>query len=387
MPRIFEVFGYPVTDNSEEAKTSRALARCPFMSRDCDGGGNRYLSSIDLSKNSTLQALYPTRKTLHAGVCSIQLKENKSPWIVCPRRLLVLGREKIDVRTYQKQAESKILKFLGYSPGTLLGIWSEIKLTYISDSSIASAGNVEITPEEDSETLLRGKKYFDYTFDYLVMPLGKIAIEELSGKLATPEGLLIRTLEKAGYTLSSVNGNIYVDNFPIGTPNIIEIMTSSTSGGDKKKRTTIPMAFEDAISTGEHKAPGINYRQVWARMVSQLIVKSEVAKGWGGKTIWIVQDVLIDYINSTTALNIHQFLTQTPSEVNMLSFSYGNNHKNISGVVELEETKLYAGPISLTNSSSAETFQDIIRTPCQPPIEALVKILCKRKPMNAVAVL
>ena len=73
----------------------------------------------------------------------------------------------------------------------------------------------------------------------------------------------------------------------------------------------------------EHKAPGINYRQVWARMVSQLIVKSEVGLHWGGKTIWLVQDVLVNYICSSTALDIKRFLAEHTGEVNMLSFRFG----------------------------------------------------------------
>ncbi|MGI9057395.1 MAG: hypothetical protein ACR2H5_02350, partial [Ktedonobacteraceae bacterium] len=50
--------------------------------------------------------------------------------------------------------------------------------------------------------------------------------------------------------------------------NIIEIMTSSTSGGNKDKGTTISGAFQDAILGRSHRGPDINYRQVWARMVS-----------------------------------------------------------------------------------------------------------------------
>ncbi len=46
MPKLFEIFGYPIDDHSEEAEQNRRAARCPFMNRDCDGGGNRYLSQI-----------------------------------------------------------------------------------------------------------------------------------------------------------------------------------------------------------------------------------------------------------------------------------------------------------------------------------------------------
>ena len=94
MPKLFEIFGYPISDRSEEAELNRRAARCPFMNRDCDGGGNRYLSQIDLSRNAALKAIFPDHSKVAAGVCSIQVKPDTAPWIVCPRRLLVLGRER-----------------------------------------------------------------------------------------------------------------------------------------------------------------------------------------------------------------------------------------------------------------------------------------------------
>jgi hypothetical protein len=51
----------------------------------------------------------------------------------------------------------------------------------------------------------------------------------------------------AGYALAKRGIQEYVEDFPKGPPTVVEIMTCSTSGGNKDKRTTIPMAFEDAI--------------------------------------------------------------------------------------------------------------------------------------------
>lgn len=103
MPEIFEIFGYPLSDQSEEAKSNRLAARCPFMERDCDGGGNRYLSQVQLVDTHPLKSLYPTRETLAAGVCSIQVARSATPWIVCPRRLLVLGRGRAPTGKPSKQ--------------------------------------------------------------------------------------------------------------------------------------------------------------------------------------------------------------------------------------------------------------------------------------------
>ena len=171
---------------------------------------------------------------------------------------------------------------------------------------------------------------------------------------------------------------ISLDLFPSGVPIIIEVMTSSTSGGNKKHRTTIPMAFEDFISGKSHAAPGINYRQVWARMVSQLIVKSEVGVQWKGRAYWILQDNLINYISKSTALNIQYFLSQNSNEVNIVGATYGDNYNKSTGPISMEKFELFAGPISKHNNNEM-TFQDIIRTPVVPPKQVLMRQLLKKR--------
>ena len=53
MSKIFELFGYPLADASEEATRTRKRAWCPFMDTRCDGGGNRQMSVVDLSTKQT----------------------------------------------------------------------------------------------------------------------------------------------------------------------------------------------------------------------------------------------------------------------------------------------------------------------------------------------
>jgi hypothetical protein len=187
---------------------------------------------------------------------------------------------------------------------------------------------------------------FDYTFDYLLMPV------ESSGR-------------------------------PYGYPTIVEIMTSSTSGGNKRKRTTISAAFEDAILREPHTGPGINYRQVWARMVSQLIVKSEVAIAWGGKTIWALQDRLVDYISTSTALNIKSFLSRHTDEVNILAFSHRDSLIADGNPRKGGRASLYAGPIG---QSDEPEFRDIVRTPVCPPKSALLRLLERRPPTRRITI-
>lgn len=357
MPKLFEVFGYRLTDRSEEAEKHRRAALCPFMGRDCDGGGNRYSSTVFLAKRPELRRIFGERSEVPAGVCSLQLRPGGPPWIVCPRRLLVLGVRQDDESGYQRAIKDRLLALLDYPPDTRLGVWSEVRLEC----------------EDDVNGV---RKKFNYTFDYILVPVGSVlascvkALTGLHWKIAA---------EKGGYEVNVGKGEPYLLDFPIGTPSVVEVMTSSTSGGNQRKRTRISLAFEDALLKGEHTAPGINYRQVWARMVSQLVVKSEVALSWGGKAIWVLQDTLVEYISQATGLDIHALRSATTSEVNVLSFSYGTKYLDDNhGVIELEHGELYAGPISAAGPGAVcPAFDDLLRAPVLPSRQQLFAALAK----------
>lgn len=314
MSRIFELFGFPLDDQSEAADHHRRHAWCPYMGTPCDGGGNRYLSQIDLSSaaiSEDLKTYYATRTTVHCGICSIQPGRTEQPWIVCPRRLLYLGEN----QRHQAFARALVRSYGGFSQGARIGVWPELRMHYT-----------------DAEG-----RSFGYTFDYV--------LTRLDGDLS------------------------------VGPPVVIEIMTCSTSGGNRTRRTTIPMAFEDAILGRDHQAPSINKRQVWARMVSQLIVKSEAALAWGGRTLWVLQDTLVAYISSTTALELEYFRTEQPHEVNILSLAYGPDYG--AAPLELGQASFYAGPITQATEPS---FVDMIRASVVPPLSELRKRLAQRPP-------
>ena len=369
MPKLFEIFGYPLENTSDEAVANRLAARCPFMNRDCDGGGNRYLSQINLTSAShkELADLYPERNVINPGICSIKPNSEAAPWIVCPRRLLVLGRERAGERSYQKHSENTLIELCGYPSETKLGVWAEVKIKYVEEVS-------------DAEVSV------DYTFDYVVMALERVSRYDLEIFMNEPWGKIRPMFEQGGYTITADEDDFYVEDCPTGVPTIIEIMTSSTSGGNKDKRSQIPMAFEDSMLGKNHLAPSINYRQVWARMASQLIAKSEIALVWGGKTIWVIQDVLAEYITKTTALKLNNFESNTTSEVNLLTFSYGDSHKNPEGILDLSESKLYSGRISPPSDDDKGSFLDIIRSPVHPPLQFLIKLLSLRSPVNQIMV-
>lgn len=370
MPRIYEALGYPVTDKSEFVQESRRKAFCPFISDLCDGGGNRYQSEIDLSTHPELQEMFPGFGRIPSGVCSIQIQDDAPPWIICPRRLLYLGR-KANQGVLHGKTQTVLLQKCAYPKGTHLGIWSEAKVKYT-------------TPGEcDEETA------FDYTFDYVLMPLGRVSRMQAVESTGLPWTNLKPMLTDSGHTFSMRDGDWYVEDFPVGMPVIVEVMTSSTSGGNKRKRSCIPQAFEDCMLGKKHTAPGINYRQVWARMASQLIVKSQAAMAWDGKTIWVLQDLLAEYISLSTALDLHRFVAEHTDEVNILAFSYADKYLNTEDAktVSLEDSVLYAGPIRASKGDDIQPcFQDIVLASVCPPKEVLVAALCKKAIANRITV-
>lgn len=369
MSKIFELYGYRLDYWNEEATQNRAKAWCPFMDTECDGGGNRYLSALDLRKNPGLGKFFPGKDLVQSGVCSLRLRDNEPPWIVCPRRLLSF-RTPIQSE-YQAQVREQLAKCAELDLGKTYRTWSEVKM------------KIETTNDDDEA------KSFDYTFDYIIAGSGRKKLSEIAELIGKGPRATLSIAETNGYTLAFRNGEHWVDDFPADPIIIVEIMTSSTSGGDKKKRTQIAMACEDAIiDPVNHNGPGINYRQVWARMVSQLIVKSQVGLAWGGKTFWLLQDVLAQYISSTTALDLSRYVAQHSNEVNILAFGYGDiDNRNPESITRLEDSTFYAGPITEnTGEGHTKGFIEIVKIGAPPEKDHLWRSLFKKVPCGNMVV-
>lgn len=365
MSKIFELFGYRLDSWNKEAESNCAKAWCPFMDAECDGGGNRYLSAIELRQHPALAKKFPGKTVVQAGVCSLRVRADEQPWIVCPRRLLSL-RKKPPGAEHQKYVKDQLAKYLALAKGQQYRVWAEVKM------------KVGTTTEDDQA------KFFDYTFDYVITGSTRMLLSTVAKMIGRSEQATKKIAEENGYTLAK-RDELWIDNFPGAPVAIVEIMTSSTSGGDKNKRTQIGMAFEDAIlDTEKHNGPGINYRQVWARMVSQLIVKSQVGMAWNGKTIWLIQDVLANYISSSTALNLSRYLSEKADEVNILSFGYGDldGKRSVKKVVPLQKADFYSGPITTKSAKTDERggFVEIIKIGAPPPIEHLWRALFLKQP-------
>ena len=298
MPVVHELFGTNLIHGGRRG--SLINARCPHMnSAPCNGGGNRDMARWPASE----QPLAPffDKSTGLAGQgyipCGVCSVRTARTWAICPNRLLSL---KTGEPSYQQRPLfERVLRLGGFESGDLVRVWSEV-------------------------SLIDRKQNLNYRFDYV-----------------------LRSGERP--------------------PIVVEVMTASTSGGNRKERTDIRNAFCDAVlfAVGtipeQRQSPGVNIRQVWARMASQLVVKSQIVNNWGGSTIWVVQDSLADYIANNTGIRLHDLESPDWSlgEVNVLACS----------IDEPEKLKLYAGPVY--GSESEACWAQLLDTPSLPEFDVI----------------
>ena len=298
MPSVGELYGYPF--GSPESVAAVKGAKCRFTGQICDGGGNRDMAAVDLASDSGFRARFSPEViksgSVSCSICSVAMKDGLK--IICPRRLLNFGQH--EFVSEHKEIINLIADVAGFSDGAEIGFWSELSLHFKS-----------------------GSEKFQYRLDYLLR-------ERLS----------------AG---------------DYGPPIIVEVMTCSTSGGNKNKGTDIQTAFRRAVMAAPDETidcPGINIRQVWARMASQMIAKSEAALKWGGRTIWVVQHPLSDYMGNNTGLSLADMKSGIPGEVNVIASDGSLASKPV----------LYSGPISAALYGE-KSFSDILRAPFLPSKE------------------
>ena len=116
-------------------------------------------------------------------------------------------------------------------------------------------------------------------------------------------------------------------------------------------------------------SPSVNARQVWARMASRMVGKSEVANRWGGRTIWVVQDALMDYIGRQTGLRLDEL--QSPGgendEVNVISGS----------IDDPQDIRPYSGPVHSKGGEACRT--ELLNTPSAPAVQWLTDRLTENR--------
>jgi hypothetical protein len=286
MARIAELFGWRVDELAvAEPHANWINCHCPFTGKTCDVTANRgdraYFDpsgpAITDADREIYARLYTAAKT-PLGICTVSTKRryegDAKPWIICPKRIM-------ELHTTPPVILPEVRALIPIRPGADVRCWWEFKFASSDDSD---------------ENEIAGR-FFEFTFDYILMEVDK------SGGREHPR--------------------------LIGPPYILEIMTSSTRGGGLTEHMADVLALrEQRPLRGAVKSPYTpNYRQVFGRMASQLFAKSEVAQAWGGKTIWILQDVLLEYIQQTTAFEPKPFVGKTDGNVNMVIYRMEKNAK------------------------------------------------------------
>lgn len=304
MPVVHELFGERVTESGSLLGKFRN-AQCPYMNgKQCDGGGNRDMARWPAKE----QPLAPFFEK-HVGV-------QGGGYIPCGVCSVAMAKQSWAIcprrlltlegeSQAQKELRERILSVAGFVSGDRIQVWSEIAL-------------------RDSDTNM------NYRLDYVLMN----------------------------------------DDRP---PVIIEVMTASTSGGNKSERTDIQSAFCDGVLYSQglleerRQSPGVNVRQVWARMASQMIVKSQVANAWGGRTIWVIQDALLSYIRSNTGLRVDDLHSPDwqAGEVNVIS----------SDIDYRGDIRLYSGPVQSRKGEAC--WSELLNTPAIPKVDILTEKLNK----------
>ncbi len=356
--QIYELYGHLLSDKSEIAESDRKSCRCPFYGGICDGGGNRYQTFLNkrvVEKNNLENYFNTDLELIPPGVCSLIVKDVK--WVVCPRRVFSFSENQSD--SYHSNLVANILKkYCALIENERIGIWSEAKIKY-----------KEIKGDDEA-------KSFDYTFDFVVASVAPKKLTSVAKELGISERKLQNSLERSGHVLALRNGEYYMEHYPVGKLNLIEVMTSSTSGGNKNKGTTIQQSFINAIKGENHESPGINYRQVWARMVSQLIVKSQIGAAWNSKTLWILQDSLANYISKNTDLNLQKLISEFAKEINIVSLKYTNEFDE-NGCLKLSLNNLYAGEIPRITSDT--DFNKLLQASVIPSMDYVKKKIILKK--------
>lgn len=355
MPTLYEIFGISASKRDETSEESRKRCACPFMGGLCDGGGNRNQTKIPLNSNEPLKAYFNADICeVVPGICSISTGE--SVWVVCPRRLFSArhsGTENPIINQFLQSYERELLLCAGLPSETAIGIWSEVSIN---------------RSNEDTEV--------NYSFDYVVAPLLTKTLDEF--EQMGYDRRSVRHSARTGNNIANVRSD--PSNEIIHMPDlsnflILEVMTASTSGSNNRNETDIRSAFRNTLLNGENKSPGINKRQIWGRMVTQMFAKTILAEQWGGKAIWIVQDELLKNIERTTRLDTVKLMNQQPHKVMMGVLYYVGDETDNQQIAFKE---IIQGDMGI-NAAGSHTFTDILLPQTAPPqSDFLLAILRKR---------
>jgi len=298
--RIAELYGLSPDVFADAATRLAGIRLCPFRKTVCDVSSNRNrVANLDFNYRGVRDDASAIRKAygkdpLPLGVCSCWVRrQNESaehPWILCPKRLLALEPPRPVI-------PKEVRHLIEIKNGREVGVWRELKFR---------------RRENDTPS----GRFFEYTFDFLLMELNS------SGA-------------------------------PVGVPYIVEVMTSSTRGGGLSEHMADVLVGRPQRHLGKvvDSIYTPNYRQVFERMLGQFVAKSEIAQHWGGRTVWVFQNVLLDYIEQTTAFSSTDLDPSGPRNVFGEVYRLVKPHGSKVAGLHLEHHKSLRGTARLSRAS------------------------------------
>lgn len=314
MPKFHELFGL----NEINATTKNKLIQgiCPMNNTICDGGGNRHQTKLN---NTDINFIFNTETTINCNIpaiCSIDYDKSNQQWIVCPRRIFSFPKNKdktVNLNPIIQDHEKSIINSFGFPKDIKIGIYPEVYLKFTDDESD-----------------------INYHFDYIICEITEdtVMLSDLWDLLLITDNKkknhYKNLLRKSGLIQDKATNESTIKFFPnLDKMAIVEVMTASTSGSNTSKGTDIKSSYIKALQCKPYECPGINKRQVWGRMATQLFAKSSLAENWNSKTYWVVQDELIKNICKTTKLNI-KANANANNLINFIELSYNGNNLIIS---------------------------------------------------------
>jgi hypothetical protein len=142
----------------------------------------------------------------------------------------------------------------------------------------------------------------------------------------------------------------------------IEVMAVSTTSTGRIIRAYVDVLSGRPASSYDY---GINYRQVLSGMLIQLCAKGSAFSTWGKKTIWLVQDVLYDYMVHTCDLRLPEG-TREPDPILLMVYSLAQDGSAFS----LRRREVRSG--------QPRHFSDLLSTTDIPTRSATEGLLLKR---------
>jgi hypothetical protein len=153
---------------------------------------------------------------------------------------------------------------------------------------------------------------------------------------------------------------------------ILEVMTCSTTSTGEVLRS-----FHDILQgkrTERRPNYGINFRQVLSRMMVQVLAKAYACEKWNKRMVWAIQDVLYDYMRTTTKVELQNVplanMNSIAGDMPILLFVYSMQKNEEKGSFELKLAEIQGG--------TKEGFARFLE-PMEIPERAKVEELIQRK--------